>query len=950
MAWRDFLLIKTMSKTIKPLETQYVPSVIEEEIIKYWQTNQTFEKSVSQRDTKDTFRFYDGPPFVTGKPHYGHLLGSIIKDVVPRFQTMKGKHVDRVWGWDCHGLPIENKVQQQLGVNSKKEIEALGIDKFVTACKTYVQDVSSEWQWYIDRVGRWVDMEHSYRTMDKDYMESVIWVFKQLYEKNNVYKGKRVSLFCPHCESPISNFEVAMDNSYKDVTDPSVFLKFPVKGEKNQFFLAWTTTPWTLPSNFALAVSAKDTYVLVAQDGVQYILAKSRVASALGTDNLTTLKEFKGSELVGKEYTPLYTYYETTQADYHVYPADFVSMEDGTGIVHIAPGFGEDDTELGKKYGLSMGESVDDTGTMDPKITVAEGKYFKAADKYVLEDLVNRGLILKSTKITHSYPHCSRCGTALLYKSQIAWYINIQDIKEKLIETNKDINWVPSHFKNGRFKLGIESAPDWCISRSRYWGTPLPIWECACGERIVPGSIAEIEKMSDQKVIDLHRPAIDEILLTCPKCGQKAHRVPEVMDVWIESASMPYAQIHYPFENVEKFQNSFPADFITEYTGQLRAWFYVTHVVSNLIMGSKAFKNVLVSGVIMGTDGHKMSKSLGNFPDPKDSLLKFGGDSLRLYLMGSSIVLGQDIVVSEEDWANEVKTTLMLLWNSYKYFVSYASLENWEPKNEFSKEPGSLDRWILTRLDETVLEIDKDLSAYQIPKAVAMLKNFVSDLSTWYIRRSRDRVGPSAPDQSDKEAAYTTMYTVFNVLFKISAPIIPFVSEYLYRHLTGEESVHLTDWPTVTNEKIIDKELLTKMALVRKICEMGNGERKNLGLPVKQALASLTVMGDYSSIKDDHDLLQLIKEELNVESVLFAEGKESVVYDVVITNDLKEKGLAREIVRSIQEARKQADCRLDERIDIELSDWPLKYEADIKRKALVSKISKGPELKVVRSN
>jgi len=937
------------NKTIKPLESQYVPAVIEEEVIKYWKEDNTFEKSVSQRDSKDTFRFYDGPPFVTGKPHYGHLLGSIIKDVIPRYQTMKGKHVDRVWGWDCHGLPTENKVEQLLGINTKKEIETLGIDKFVTACKTYVQDVSSEWQWYIDRVGRWVDMEHSYRTMDINYMESVVWVFKQLYDKGHIYKGKRVSLFCPRCSTPISNFEVAMDNSYKDVTDPSVFLKFKVKGE-NQFFLAWTTTPWTLPSNFALAVSAKDTYALVEQDGVQYILAKARIASALGTNNLTTLKEFPGSELVGREYEPLYTYYTAVKADYHIYPANFISMEDGTGIVHIAPGFGEDDTDLGKEYGLSMGESVDDTGTMDPKITVAQGKYFKAADKYVLEDLEKRGLLLKSTKITHSYPHCHRCATALLYKSQIAWYINIQDIKNKLIESNKDINWVPNHFKNGRFKLSIEAAPDWCISRSRYFGSPLPVWECACGETIVPGSIAEIEKMSGQEVVDLHRPAIDEILLTCPKCGRKAKRITDVLDGWFESASMPYAQVHYPFENVQKFNNSFPADFITEYTGQLRAWFYVTHVVSNLIMDSKAFKNVVVSGVIMGSDGHKMSKSLGNFPDPKDSLLKFGGDSLRLYLMGSSIVLGQDIVVSEEDWANELKTTLMLLWNSYKYFVSYASLEDWKPQSEYSQEPGSLDRWILTRLDETALEIDKNLAAYQIPKSVSMLKNFVSDLSTWYIRRSRDRVGPSAPDQKDKEAAYTTMYTVFEVLFKVAAPIIPFISEYLYRHLTGEESVHLTDWPTVSNKKVIDKDLLTKMELIRKICEMGNGERKNLAIPVKQALASLTVIGDYSSLKNDQDLLQLIKEELNVEVVLFVEGKDSVSFDIVITNDLKDKGRTREVIRSIQEARKQANCRLDEKIEIELPDWPAKYEEEIKRKALVSKMIKGSELKVVRSN
>ncbi|HSV95019.1 MAG TPA: isoleucine--tRNA ligase [Spirochaetia bacterium] len=936
-------------KTIQPLETQYVPSVIEEQVIKYWKENKTFEKSVSQRDIKNTYRFYDGPPFVTGKPHYGHLLGSIIKDVVPRYQTMKGKHVDRVWGWDCHGLPTENKVEQLLGISSKGEIETLGIDKFVSACKTYVQDVSSEWEWYIDRIGRWVDMEHSYRTMDINYMESVIWAFKQLYDKGYIYKGKRVSLFCPRCSTPISNFEVAMDNSYKDVTDPSVFLKLKLKGE-DQYFLAWTTTPWTLPSNFALAVSENDTYVLVEQDSVKYILAKSRLEAVLGLDNLRVIKEFKGSELVGKEYEPLYNYYEYTKADYHVYAADFVSMEDGTGIVHIAPGFGEEDTELGKKHGISMGESVDDTGTMDPKITVAQGKYFKAADKYVLEDLTNRGLILKSTKITHSYPHCHRCSTALLYKSQIAWYINIQDIKNKLIETNKGINWVPKHFKEGRFKLSIEAAPDWCISRSRYFGTPIPVWECDCGETIIPGSIAEIEKLSSQKVTDLHRPAIDKVFLNCPKCGKKAKRITDVLDGWVESASMPYAQVHYPFENIEKFNDSFPADFITEYTGQLRAWFYVTHVVSNLIMDSEAFKNVVVSGVIMGSDGHKMSKSLGNFPDPKDSLLKFGGDSLRLYLMGSSVVLGQDIIVSEEDWANKLKTTLMLLWNSYKYFVSYASLEKWEQKNEFTKEPGILDRWILTRLDETVHEMDKNLNEYQIPKAVAMLESFISDLSTWYIRRSRDRVGPSAPDQVDKEATYTTMSIVFNTIFKVAAPIIPFISEYLYRHLTGEESVHLTDWPTAIDTKAIDKTLLDNMVLVRKVCEMGNGERKNLGLPIKQALASITVKGKFSTIKEEAELLQLIKEELNVEDVFFADGNDSVSYDVVITAKLKDKGNAREIVRSIQEARKQAGCRLDERIEIELPDWPKTYEDDIKRKALVSKISKGQELKVVRSS
>jgi len=936
------------NKTVKPISTSYVPSEVEGEVLSYWKDNKIFEKSVESRDHNNAYRFYDGPPFITGMPHYGHLLGSIIKDVIPRYQTMKGKYVERVWGWDCHGLPAENKVEKLLGINSKKEIETLGIDKFVDACKSYVNNISSEWEWYVDHVGRWVDFKNSYRTMDLPYMESVMWVFKELYEKGHIYKGKRVSLFCPRCSTPISNFEVAMDNSYKDVTDPSVFIKFKLKNSDSSI-VAWTTTPWTLPSNFALAVAEKETYVLIERQGEKLIVAKERVKSVFPEDDIKILDEYSGDKLVGLEYEPLYRYFDVSTADYHIYPADFVSMEDGTGIVHIAPGFGEDDTELGKKHGLSMGESVDDTGMMDPKIIVAQGKYFKSADKLIISDLIERGIMLKSTTVTHSYPHCHRCDTPLLYKAQTAWYINIQNIKEHLKETNEDINWVPKHFKSGRFALGIDSAPDWCISRSRYWGSPIPVWECECGERVVAGSLDEIEKLSGSKITDLHRPAIDNITFPCPKCGKPTKRVPEVLDSWMESASMPYAQVHYPFENQEKFKNSFPADFITEYTGQLRAWFYVTHVISNLLFDSISFKNVLVSGVVMGNDGRKMSKNLGNYPDPKDSITKLGADSLRLYLMGSPIVVGQDISVSEEDWANELKTTLMMLWNSYKYFASYAGLENWEIKEEFIATPTDLDRWILNRLDETILEIDKNLSEYQIPKSVSAIKSFVSDLSTWYIRRSRDRVSPSAVDKNDKESAYTTMYTVFKVFSQATAPIIPFISEYIYRHLTGEESVHLTDWPEVKTEKVIDKKLISNMELVRKVCEMGNAERKKLAIAIKQPLASLTVNGDFSDLSKEEGLVSLIKEELNVEEVIFVSAKEnSVVYDIVITPHLKAKGQARELVRSIQEARKNAGCLLDEKVDITLSEWPEEFEDEIKRKTLVNTITKGETVSVIR--
>ena len=934
-------------KTIKSLDLNYIPSAVEEEVLKGWKENETFEKSVEARSASNSYRFYDGPPFVTGKPHYGHLLGSIVKDVIPRFQTMKGKRVERVWGWDCHGLPAENKVEKELGINSKKEIEELGIDKFVSACKSYVGNVSAEWEWYIDHIGRWVDFKNAYRTMDMPYMESVLWVFKELFDKGFIYKGKRVSLFCPRCSTPISNFEVAMDNSYKDVTDPSVFIKFKLK-DQDASILAWTTTPWTLPSNFALGFSSDSDYAQVEHHGENLIMAKDRLKEVLG-DEYKILREFKGRELEGKEYEPLYHYYPSNNNDYHLYSANFVSMEDGTGIVHIAPGFGEDDTQLGKEHGLSMAESVDDTGMMDPIVEVAQGKYFKGADKFIITDLENRGLMYKSTKITHSYPHCHRCETPLLYKAQTAWYIDIQKVKKQLKDTNSDINWVPEFFKHGRFELGIDSAPDWCISRTRYWGAPIPVWECICGEKIVAGSISDIEKLSGQKISDLHRPDIDRVTLKCPKCGQQAKRVPEVLDSWVEAASMPYAQVHYPFENEQKFKNNFPADFITEYTGQLRAWFYVTHVISNLLFDSIAFKNVIVTGVIQGNDGRKMSKNYGNFPDPKEAIEKYGADSLRLYLMGSPIVLGQDIAISESDWANELKTTLMLLWNSYKYFVTYASLEDWELKVEFTTRPTALDAWILTRLDQTILDMDESLSSYQIPKSVAALKSFVDDLSTWYIRRSRDRVGPGSLNIEDKEIAYTTMATVFKVFLRTSAPIIPFISEYLYRHLTGEESVHLEDWPEVNDRSVIDTELLSKMSQVRKIAEMGNASRKALGIATKQPLSQINVSGNFSSLKDEIELLQLIKDELNVDEVVLIDSKEQgIEFDTQITDQLRAKGKARELVREIQEARKLAGCRLDERIDVELPDWPKESEEEIKRKTLVDNLVKGDTVKIKR--
>ncbi len=936
-----------MSKKIQSFNLFYSPSELEEEVLDYWQKENIFKKSVDQRQGSDEYVFYDGPPFVTGLPHYGHLLGSIIKDIIPRFQTMKGKRVERVWGWDCHGLPAENRVEQQLGLKSKKDIEKIGIGKFTQACASYVGQVSDQWEWYVNRIGRWVDFKNSYRTMDQDYMESVIWVFKQLYDKDLIYKGKRVSLFCPRCSTPISNFEVAMDNSYKNVTDTAVLVKFKAT-DSDDFFLAWTTTPWTLPANAALAVNPQEEYSRVKLENNIYILAAKRIETIFKDKQPQIIETFKGEQLLNKSFTPLYKYSDSKPADFQIYPADFVNMEEGTGIVHIAPGFGEDDTALGKEKDLSMFETIDDTGTLKPEIKVAANAYFKKANKMIITDLEERDLLLYKHPHTHSYPHCHRCQTPLIYKAQESWYLNIQKLKKRLLETNEKINWVPEYFKHGRFQQGIENAPDWGISRSRYWGSPLPVWECSeCDYRFVPESIADLEKESGQKVTDLHRPAIDDITVTCPKCKKKVKRVTDVLDCWVESASMPYAQLHYPFENKDKFKKGFPADFITEYTGQLRAWFYVTHVISNALFNTHSFKNVIVSGVILGTDSRKMSKSYNNYPDPKESLNKFGADSLRLYLMGSPIVNAQDISISELEWQEQIKTTLMIFFNSYKFFINYAAVDAWQVKTKLPDNLTDLDTWILSRLKQVVVEMESEMSQYHIHKAVAQIRPFVNDLSTWFIRRSRDRVGPSTVDTQDRDVAYTVMYTIFEIFLRAIAPITPFISESLYRHLTGKESIHLTDWPQVDHLPQ-DDHLLEQMVFVRKICELGNAQRKEKQIPIKQPLASIKIYGQsFFDVDKNKSLIQLIKEELNLEKVKFVNDKElRIEFDTKITPRLEQKRQAREVIRSIQQARKQAECRLDQKIEVILPDYPQEFVEEIKQKTLTVNLTKGEQLEI----
>lgn len=891
---------------------------LEREIIEYWKKNNIFEKSIQLRDEKNIYSFYDGPPFITGLPHYGSLLPSIAKDVIPRFQTMKGKRVRRVWGWDCHGLPAENKVEDKLGIKGKRDIEKLGIGKFIDECKTYVKDVSSEWNWYIDHIGRWVDFENAYKTMDLSYMESVLWVFKQMYENDLIYKGTRVSLFCPRCSTPISNFEIAMDNSYKDMEDTAITIKFKLKN-KNTHVLAWTTTPWTLPANQALAVNPTEEYSEILVDGVQYILASALVDTVFAGKEIQVQSVFKGEELIGEAYEPLYTFFQAGPNDYKIYGADFVSMQEGTGVVHIAPGFGEDDTNLGREANLSMNIHVDDEGKLIDAITPWKELFFKDANQPIIEELQGRGMLLKVETITHSYPVCYRCETPLLFRAQEAWYIAISKIKSEMLSLNEAINWVPEHIKHGRFQKGLESAPDWCISRSRYWGTPIPIWECnTCKERYVIGSLKELKELSGKDVKDLHRPGIDEVQIKCQKCGGIATRVPEVLDCWFESGSMPFAQLHYPFENTEYFEKSFPADFIVEYIAQVRGWFYTLHVISTALTKSNAFKNVVVTGVIMGSDGRKMSKLFKNYPDPKLTIEKYGGDALRLLLMGSPLMLGEDFNINEKDIANQVKNVLLPLWNSYKYFLTYANMYGLEQTNTPSTD--TMDRWIILKLHQLISDISINLERYTVPQAVKTIQPFLEDLSTWYIRRSRKRFA------SGDQNALNTLYTVLLEFSKACAPIIPFVTEAIFLNLheqtrqEADQSVHLQDYPVIpqvsATQNKHDQMLVTNMQLLREAATLGQALRIENKLKIRQPLQKITLSTKFSSLSTQEELLRILSDELNIKEIGFAEMDQDAILDTSMNHELIIEGITREVVRAVQAMRKTQGYHIEDTIKV----------------------------------
>lgn len=952
----------------KPVSPQVNFPALEEETIKYWKTNKIFEKSIESRFDNKTWTFLDGPPFITGMPHYGTLLSSIPKDVFGRFWTMKGFKVRRLWGWDCHGLPAENKVENKLGLKRKKDIEdKVGVKKFIDECKLYVSEVSSEWEWYVDHIARWVDFKNAYKTMDLPYMETVMWVFKNLYDKGLIYKGLRVSLFCPHCSTPISNFEVAMDpDNYTNITEPADTYKYKLKGEINTYLLAWSTTPWNKLATPALAVNPKLEYVKVKQGNEFYILAKSTL-KILKEEPHEEVEQFKGEKLIGRMFEPHYDFYpiEPGKKAFEIIAGDFVSAQEGTGIVTIAA-YGEEDLAVMQKNNIQIVFHVDEEGRLKPEVPNWAGMYYLDVNEKVNTDLNNRGLLYKEEAYTHTVPTCWRCHTRLFYAPQNAWYVNVQSLKPLLEKTNEEVSWYPKHFKYGRYLNSLKAAPDWCISRSRYWGSPLPVWECEnCGDRFVPGSIKELENWSGKKITDLHKPVIDDVTGPCLKCGGISKRVPEVLDSWIEAGSASFAERHFPFESELKLEKFFPPDFIVEYTGQIRAWFYVLHVITAGLFKSHAFKNVLVTGVILGTDGRKMSKNFGNYPDPREMLLKYGGDALRLYLLGSPVMHSEDIRISEEEYRHQIRSFLLTLWNVYSFFVTYINIEVEKPLSQNSTE-NILDKWIIAALNSLSVQVTQSLEQYDTVSAVELLKQFVEDLSTWYIRRSRDRVGPSASDEKDKNAFYYTCHEVLLTLCKLLAPISPFISEEIDRNLTGEESVHLSDWPKAPPINSQDEKILSEMSLIRKVVEIGHSLRKKSAVKVRQPLKNLVYTSGKREGFNPLDYIDLIKAELNVKWVSYNPDQHApintgswvqvneqgigVSLQIDLDDQLRSEGQARDLIRQIQDARKELNTALDEMVITYLPDWPKEFEIYIKKQTLSSELRKSDVLKIVRLN
>lgn len=846
----------------------------EKEVEKFWKENQIFEKSLDTHKDGTTYTFYDGPPTANGKPHIGHVLTRAIKDMIPRYQTMKGHQVPRKAGWDTHGLPVELEVEKLLGLDGKEQIEEYGLEPFIEKCKESVWKYKSMWEDFSSTVGFWADMEHPYVTYDNDFIESEWWALKQIWEKGLLYKGFKIVPYCPRCGTPLSSHEVAQ--GYKDVKERSAIVRFKVKGE-DAYFLAWTTTPWTLPSNVALCVHPEESYVKVENEGRTYYMAEALVDMVLKGET-KILERYAGKDLEYKEYEPLFDFVKPDKKCWYVTCDRYVTLTDGTGVVHIAPAFGEDDANVGRNYDLPFVQLVDAKGQMT-KETAWAGTFCKDADKPILVDLEKRGLLFDAPVFEHSYPHCWRCGTPLIYYARDSWFIKMTAVKDDLIRNNNTVNWIPESIGKGRFGDWLENVQDWGISRNRYWGTPLNIWECECGHRHSVGSIAELREMSPNcpENIELHRPFIDEVTITCPHCGKQMKRVPEVIDCWFDSGSMPFAQHHYPFENQDLFQQQFPADFISEAVDQTRGWFYSLLAISTLLFNKAPYRNVVVLGLVQDENGQKMSKSKGNAVDPFEALATYGADAIRWYFYSNSAPWlpsrFHDRAVKEGQ-----RKFMGTLWNTYAFFVLYANIDDFDAaQHQLEYEKLSvMDRWLLSKLNTLIIEMDDDLSRYRIPEAARALQNFVDDMSNWYVRRSRERFWTKGMPQ-DKINAYMTLYTALVTVVKLAAPMIPFMSESIYRNLvcnldsSAPESVHLCDYP-VADEKWIDQKLEADMDVVLKVVALGRAARNGAGIKNRQPLAKMYVKGE-DEVGEYYQ--KIIEEELNIKSVEFTDDVSS---------------------------------------------------------------------------
>lgn len=848
----------------------------EREVEKFWRENHIFEKSIEDRKDAPTYMFYDGPPTANGKPHIGHALTRVIKDMIPRYRTMKGYKVPRKAGWDTHGLPVEIEVEKELGINGKEQIEKYGVAPFIEKCKESVWKYKSMWEQFSDVIGFWADMDDPYVTYHNSYIESEWWALKQIWDKGLLYKGFKVVPYCPRCGTPLSSHEVAQ--GYKDVKERSAIVRFKKKNE-NVYFLAWTTTPWTLPSNVALCVNPDEDYVKVVHGDYTYILASALVETVLKED-YTVLETYKGKELEGIEYEPLWGELNVKGKAWYVVCDNYVTLTDGTGIVHIAPAFGEDDSRIGRNYNLPFVQLVDAQGNLT-KETKWAGVFVKDADKLILKDLEENGKLFDAPVFEHSYPHCWRCNTPLIYYARESWYIKMTAVKEDIIRNNNTINWIPESIGKGRFGDWLENIQDWAVSRNRYWGTPLNVWVCDCGHMHSIGSIEELKSMSKNcpDNIELHRPYIDAVTITCPECGKEMRRTPEVLDAWFDSGSMPFAQHHYPFENHEKFEAQFPADFISEAVDQTRGWFYSLLAISTLIFNKAPYKNVIVMGHVQDEDGQKMSKSKGNAVDPMDALNKFGADAIRWYFYVNSAPWlpnrFHDKAVEEGQ-----RKFLGTLWNTYAFYVLYADIDNFDP-TKYSLDYDKLsvmDRWLLSKLNTLVKTVDEYLGNYKITETARALQSFTDDMSNWYVRRCRERFWAKGMEQ-DKINAYMTLYTALITLSKIAAPMIPFMTEEIYQNLVrsvdknAPESIHLTDFPAV-NEEFIDKELEVSMDEVLDIVVLGRAARNSANIKNRQPIGNMYVKAE-NVLSPFY--VEIIEDELNVKNVEFKDDVEEFV-------------------------------------------------------------------------